>query len=200
VAREVVEFYGDRIMAHPVGTGPFRLAEWRRSSRIVLERNPSYRETHYDEHPPADDARSQAIAQTLKGRRMPMLDRVEISIIEESQPRWLSFLNGQSDFLDRLPNEFSGLVIPNNRIAPNLAKKGIAIDRAPLVDATLATLFNMEHPLVGGYTPEKVALRRAISLAYNSDEEIRLARKNQAVPAQSAVAPLTFGYNPAFKS
>ncbi len=31
--------YGDQIMAHPVGTGPFRLADWRRSSRIVLERN-----------------------------------------------------------------------------------------------------------------------------------------------------------------
>ncbi len=40
VAREVVEAYGDDIPAHPVGTGPFRLAEWRRSSRIVLERNP----------------------------------------------------------------------------------------------------------------------------------------------------------------
>ncbi len=44
VAREVVEFYGDRIPAHPVGTGPFRLADWRRSSQIVLERNPTYRE------------------------------------------------------------------------------------------------------------------------------------------------------------
>ena len=41
VAREVVEAYGDDIPAHPVGTGPFRLAEWRRSSRIVLERNPA---------------------------------------------------------------------------------------------------------------------------------------------------------------
>ena len=44
VAREVVEDYGDAIMAHPVGTGPFRLGEWRRCSRIVLERNPNYRE------------------------------------------------------------------------------------------------------------------------------------------------------------
>src|SRR5215203_960910 len=41
VAREVIEAYGDNTAAHPVGTGPFRLAEWRRSSRIVLERNPT---------------------------------------------------------------------------------------------------------------------------------------------------------------
>lgn len=36
LAREVVERHGDEIMAHPVGTGPFVLAQWRRGSRIVL--------------------------------------------------------------------------------------------------------------------------------------------------------------------
>ena len=200
VAREVVEAYGDKIMEHPVGTGPFRLAEWRRSSRIVLERNPGYREVFYDEEAPAGDARSQAIAAQLKGRRMPMLDRVEIAIIEESQPRWLSFLNEQTDLMERLPNEFAPVVIPNDKLAPNLAKRGITMDRAPMVDITLAALFNQDNPVVGGYTPEKVALRRAIALAYDSAQEIRLVRKAQAVPAQTAVAPLAFGYNPALKT
>jgi ABC-type transport system substrate-binding protein len=200
MAREVVEAYGDKIMERPVGTGPFRLAEWRRSSKIVLERNPGYRELFYDEQAPDDDARSQAIATMLRGRRMPMLDRVEISIIEEAQPRWLSFLNAQTDLMERLPNEFATVAIPNNKLAPNLAKRGITMDRAPLVDITLAALFNQDNPVVGGYTPEKVALRRAIALAYDSDEEIRLVRKSQAVPAQTAIAPLAFGYNPALKT
>ncbi len=200
VAREVVEMYGDKIMEHPVGTGPFKLAEWRRSSRIVLARNTGFREMYYDEEAPADDARSVAIAKAFKGKRMPMLDRVEISIIEESQPRWLSFLNQQTDFMERLPNEFSNVAIPNNVIAPNLAKQGISMEQSPLVDATLASLFNQDSPVVGGYTPDKVALRRAISLAYNSEEEVRVVRRNQAVLAQSAVAPLTYGYNPQFKS
>jgi ABC-type transport system substrate-binding protein len=129
-----------------------------------------------------------------------MLDRVEISIIEEAQPRWLSFLNAQTDLMERLPNEFATVAIPNNKLAPNLAKRGITMDRAPLVDITLAALFNQDNPVVGGYTPEKVALRRAIALAYDSDEEIRLVRKSQAVPAQTAIAPLAFGYNPALKT
>ena len=81
-----------QIPAHPVGTGPFRLVEWRRSSRIVLERNPTYREVLYDAEPNADDAEGQALLQKFKGRKLPMIDRVEISIIEEVQPRWLSFL------------------------------------------------------------------------------------------------------------
>ena len=74
VAREVVEFYGDQIGAHPVGTGPFRLKQWRRSSRIVLERNPDFREMLYDAEPAADDAEGQAILARFKGRRLPMVD------------------------------------------------------------------------------------------------------------------------------
>jgi ABC-type transport system substrate-binding protein len=82
VAREVMEAYPGKEMEHPVGTGPFRLAQWVRSSKLVLERNPRYREHLYDEAAPADDARSQAIAQRLKGRRLPMVDRVEVTNID----------------------------------------------------------------------------------------------------------------------
>ena len=79
--------------AHPVGTGPFRLLSWKRSSRIVLERNPRFREVYYDEQAPADNPEAQLLAARLKGRRLPMVDRVEVAIIEEKQPTWLAFLN-----------------------------------------------------------------------------------------------------------
>ena len=199
VAREVIEAHPGREMEHPVGTGPFRLADWRRSSRIVLERNPGFREQRYDEQPPADDPRSQAIAAALRGKRLPLIDRVEVAIIEEAQPRWLGFLNAEHDLLERLPSEFVPLAIPGNRLAPSLAQRGIAMDRAPLVDA-MFSYFGMEHPLVGGYAPEKVALRRAIALAYDVEEEIALVRKAQAIPAQAIVPPLVSGYEPGLKT
>ncbi|MEP7281059.1 MAG: ABC transporter substrate-binding protein [Rubrivivax sp.] len=199
VAREVVEHYGDTIMAHPVGTGPFVLKDWRRSSKIVLERNPAYREQRYDERPPADDPEAVGMAQALRGRRLPMLDRVEISIIEEEQPRWLAFLNGEHDFLDRLPNEFAPRVIPHDRLAPNLAKQGIKMARTPLVDVTMS-YFGMENPVVGGYTPDRVALRRALALAYDSAAEIERVRAGQAIPAQSVIPPLLSGYEVDFRS
>ena len=103
VAREVIEAYGDDTAAHPIGTGPFRLAEWRRSSKIVLVRNPTYRDVRYDCEPNADDAEGQALLAKFKGRTLPMVDRVEVSVIEEQQPRWLSFLQKQQDLLERLP-------------------------------------------------------------------------------------------------
>jgi ABC-type transport system substrate-binding protein len=199
LAREVVEAYGDKVGEHPVGTGPFRLAQWTRSSRMLLQKNPNFREQLYDEQPPADDARLQAIARQFKGRRLPMLDQVQISVIEEQQPRWLSFLNGEQDLIENLPAEFANIAIPNNQLAPNLAKRGIAMLRYARADVAVS-YFGMEHPLVGGTTPDKVALRRAIALAVDLDREIRLVRRSQAVPAQSPIAPGTWGYDPAFKS
>ena len=199
VAREVVERYGDDIMGHPVGTGPFRLAEWRRSSRMVFERNPNYREKSYDAEPNADDSEGQALLQRFSGRRLPMVDRVEISIVEEAQPRWLSFLNKQQDLQERLPNEFINIVAPNGVLAPSLAREHIQLYRVPGSDVTV-TYFNMDDPTVGGYTPEKVALRRAIGLGMDIPKEIRLVRKGQAVPAQFGLAPMTYGYRADFRS
>jgi ABC-type transport system substrate-binding protein len=203
VAREVVEHYGNEIDAHPVGTGPFRLKQWRRASLIVLERNPHFRDERWDAEPAPDDADGQAMLAKFKGRKLPLVDEVHIAIINESQPRWLAFLNGQIDMLatnsNAVPTDFISLALPNGKLAPNLAKRGIIGRRNVNPDIAL-TFFNMEHPVVGGYTPDKVALRRAIALGYDTSREIQLYWKGAAMPAQSANVPHTTGYDPAFKS
>jgi len=199
VAREVVAHYGDKIAAHPVGTGPFVLAAWRRSSQIVLARNPAYRERFFDAQPAPDDAEGQALLARFKGRRLPMVDRVEVAIIEEAQPRWLSYLADEHDFVELVPEEFISQALPGGQLAPNLAKRGMKAFQMQRADVTL-TVFNMEDPLIGGYTADKVALRRAIGLALDTPAEIRLVRRGQAVPAQSLLVPHTIGFNADFKS
>ncbi len=198
VAREVVEAYEKEIMGKPVGTGPFRLVSWTRASRIVLERNPGFRDAFYEAEPAPDDARGQDILKRLKGRKLPMVDRVEISIIDENQPRWLAFLNGQQDVVN-VPAEFINIAVPNGQVSPALAKRGITVERVLNPDVAV-TFFNMEHPVIGGYTPDKVALRRAISLGYNVQEEITMIRRGAMIIGQSQVPPLTTGYDPAFRS
>ena len=199
VAREVVQAYGEHVGEHPVGTGPFRLAAWKRSSKIVLDRNPAYRDEFYAEEAPADDPIAQRAVALLKGRKLPMLDRVEVSIIEEAQPRWLSFLNQEMDILEQVPEDFTTVAIPNNRIAPNLARKGIYAVRYPRSDVALS-YFSMEDPVVGGYTPEKVALRRAIALAVDTPTEIRQVRRGQAVVAHQLIGPGSSGFDPSLRS
>ena len=198
VAREVIEANPGRSMQHPVGTGPFRLAAWRRSSRIVLERNPEHRHSVHDEQPAAGDARGQALADAMRGRPLPLLDRVEVAIIEETQPRWLAFLQGELDLLS-VPAEYIDAAAPKGQLAPNLAKRGVQISQA-VNPTTRHVYFGMEHAMVGGYAPAQVALRRALALAYDAQREIELLRHGQMLPAQSLLPPMVSGYDAAFKS
>jgi ABC-type transport system substrate-binding protein len=199
VAHEVVAAYGDRIMQHPVGTGPFMLTSWERSSRIVLSRNPGFRELPFDGEPASDDGAAKAIAERLHGHRLPLLDRVEVFVIDEAQPRWLAFLNGEHQLIQRVPEEFIDTALPNNKLTPALASRGLQVHRNASPEVVF-TFFNMNHPVVGGYSPDKIALRRAIALAYDTQTEIDQVRKRQALIAQSILPPLTFGYDPNFRT
>jgi ABC-type transport system substrate-binding protein len=199
VAREAVEEYADKVGEHPVGTGPFKLGFWKRSSKIVLDANPGYREEYYDETPPAGDAVGEAIAAQNKGKRMPMVGRVEVYIIEEPQPRWLAFLNNEHDFIERVPEEFANVAFPNSELARPLQRRGITMDRTPGMELTYS-YFAMKDPVVGGYEPEKIALRRAIVLGQDVGAEISIARKNQAIPSYSPIGPGAMGYDPNFRS
>jgi ABC-type transport system substrate-binding protein len=199
VPREAVELYGEQFQAHPVGTGPFRLVQWRRSSFIALERNPGYRERYYDAEPAADDKEGQAILARLKGKRLPMVDRVEISIIEEEQPRWLSFVNGEADLAYRVGYQFVNQAMPGGKVAPHLAKRGVQGFRYVEAAANYY-LFNLDDPVVGGYTPEQVALRRAFGLGLNTQNIIDYAYSGMGTVAQGPTLAHTSAYDPALKT
>ena len=197
IAREVAEYYGDDIGAHPIGTGPYLLKQWTRGHKIVLEANPDFREMTLDAA--AAEPGDAEIVRDIGGKPLPLIGRIEIYVIEESQPRWLAFLNAEHDILQNLPNEFINIVAPQGELAPWLAKRGIRIHKE-IEPRTAYTYFNLEDPVVGGFEPAQVALRRAISLAYDEPAEIRILRKGQAIPAQGPIPPGVEGYDPAFRS
>ena len=199
LAREVVEKYGDDIGSHPVGTGPYRLKSWKRSSKMVFEPNPNFREEYYSGDPTAGDTEGQAILAKLKGRRVPMVGRIEVSIIEERQPRWISFLSKEFDLLWRMPEDIAQQAVPNRQLAPNLVKQGIRAELVPALDL-MFMYFNMKDPIVGGYSPDKVALRRAISLGYRSQDEIDIVYKGLAILPNAPYSPGVAGYDPKFRT
>ena len=194
VAREVAEKYGEAFPQHPVGTGPYKLGQWRRSSKIVLEANPEFRGEAFVTAG-GEDERDARIAAHLAGKTLPLIGRIEISILEDRQPQWLSFLNAEHDYIRPVPSEFIHLAMPGGKLAPNLAKRGVQV-RPDEVAWVTYTTFNMQDPVIGGYTPEKIALRRAISLAYPVHEEVAILYKNQAIKVDSPIAPGMAGYTP----
>jgi ABC-type transport system substrate-binding protein len=197
VAKEVIAAYPGQAGNHPVGTGPFLLAEWKRSDRIVLEKNPDSTAVFHatSKVDPAD----RALAAALEGQRLPRVDRIDIKIAEEFQGRMLGFLGGEYDYLEQVPEEMTDLVLQDGKLKPALAAKGMQLYRFPVLQ-TYYVWINMEDPVVGGYTPEKIALRRAISLSYNNAEDIALLKKGLAIKAESPLPPNVLGYDPAYRS
>lgn len=65
---------GAEFQRKPMGTGPFKLAEWKPNELLVLEKNPTYFE---------------------KG--VPFLDKVQYRVIKEEATRWLEFEQGNTD-------------------------------------------------------------------------------------------------------
>jgi len=199
VAREVIDTYRDesgRAMANPVGTGPYRLKQWLRSSKIVLDANPDYRGFTWDFK--SDDPEDQPLIAQMKGKQMPLVGRIEVSIIEEDQARLLAFQNGELDLMD-LGGPLAPNVLDGGKLKPEFVKKGVQLSR--IVDpSTIYVYWNMQDPIVGGFEKERIALRRAMAMAYNVDDEINVVRNGQAVALEYPIPPGVVGHDPHYRS
>lgn len=196
VAREVIAAHASadgRAMEHPVGTGPYRLVEWRRGQKMVLEANSNYREEYFPDAPAGADAATKAFAATMRGKRLPQVGRIELSVIEEPQPALLGFESGTLDYFD-LPFEIAPKALDaSGRLLPAFAGRGVTVQR--ITDMGLGYLyFNMDDPVVGGIAPERIALRRAVMMAYDVEQEIKVVRNGQAQVATQPVPPDADGH------
>jgi ABC-type transport system substrate-binding protein len=204
VAREVMEAHGEDAGSHPVGTGPFLLKDYTRSSRIVLEANPDYRGSVWD-FAPGPDPRDRELAARMKGQRLPLIQRVEVSIMEEAQSRWLAFQKGQTDMEYQLAELAPNFITADGKLKPEFAERGIQLERS--VDPEIIYLYfnvrerigNQANP-IGGFSKERIALRRAIAMAYNIDDQIRIIRKGQAIRAHYPIPPGVAGHDPRYVS
>jgi oligopeptide transport system substrate-binding protein len=194
VAREVVERYGDTngwTMDHPVGTGPFMLKSWRRAQQIVLDANPNFRDERF---PEPSDAADRATFADVAGKRLPLVDRVEVAIMEESNPRLLAFDSRALDYVD-LPSELTDHALDaSDHLKPAYAARGVTLQRLTQ-PAVQYAYFNMQDAVVGGYTNEKVALRRAVVMAFNTAELIKVVYQGQALPATQPIPPNVPGHD-----
>ena len=190
-AREVVEAAHGDIRARPVGTGPYRLREWKRGSRIVLEANPGYRVLHF---PASSNPARSALIQSMKGKTLPQIGVVEINIIEEDLTRLLEFERGALDFVV-LRAEVANRLLSEGKLRPEYAARGIARHVFP-EPYLFSVYFNMGDATVGGMSNEHIALRRAIALGLDRKNLIDVVYAGQALPANQLVPPGVAGHDP----
>ncbi|WP_447125084.1 ABC transporter substrate-binding protein [Glaciimonas sp. GG7] len=200
VAREVIEKYRDvqgQVMANPVGTGPYMLTQWVRGSRMVLTANPDYRGFIWD-YKAGSDPEDQEIVAQMEGKHMPQIGRIEISVMVEDQSRWLAFQKDEIDVF-QLEGPLAPQALINGKLKPELLAKGIQLSR--IVDPEISYYYwNMQDPILGGLSKEKIALRRAIAMAHNVREEIQIVWNGEAIPLEYPIPPGIVGYDPDYKS
>ena len=137
-AREVVEAAGLDIRTRAVGTGPYRVKEWKRGSRLILEANPNYREAYFPESDRKEDAE---VVRAMKGKRVPFAGTVEVNIVDEDITRLLLFEQGGLDFV-QLRGEIATRMLANGKLKPEYAAKGIT---RTVIPGALPVLALLQH-------------------------------------------------------
>lgn len=189
MAHEAVDFYGDQIINVAIGTGPFMLKTWKRGSKMTLARNPKYRKEYYPDQGESSDKENGFLASA--GQPLPFFDRIEYTVVEESQPYWLLFMQGKSDAAGIPKDFYNQAITPQRALTSQLKEKGIEL----IIQEDPSTYwfgFNMEDPLVGQNQP----LRRAMSCAWNRAEYIEVFNNNRGVPAKGMFPPMFKEYDP----
>ncbi len=180
VPREAVEHYQKKFSRHPVGTGPFLLENWEAGSRMTFVRNPNYREEFYPEDPGLNaDGREPYEGYSRNkelgfykdaGKRLPLVDRVEVGMYVNYQPMWLKFRNRELDYV-QLPfeNYEEAFIKRTRKLRKAYVDQGVRSEPVPLLDMIYHG-FNMEDEDFGGYDDKHKWLRQAISLAIDLEE------------------------------
>ena len=195
VPKEAVEKYGKEFLNNPVGTGPFVLeksADWVRNSKITLKKNPSYRpETYPTEGAPGDAEKGLLVD---AGKQVPFIDKLVFNEIVEDQPRWQNGLKGNFDWFD-IPKDNFENAVKDNKIAPELGAKAMALDVTPALDVTYIG-FNMTDKELG----KNKLLRQAISKAFDSKTYIQKFLNGRGVAAQGPIPPGVDAYDDVYKN
>lgn len=207
---EAVEYYDGeegrpRFADHPVGAGPYRLAQYDKQFRIVLERNPNwYGATHPEWKAPgtvypAEGEAPDTDGVSRAGKTLAFIDRIEFRREKESVPRFNKFLQGYYD-KSGINKESFDKVIQGNGLSPEMAAMGIRLHR--VVDLSISYIgFNQDDERVGQAAGRHgKLLRQAMSLAIDSDEYIELFLNGRGQPAQSILPPGLFGFDPEYKN
>jgi ABC-type transport system substrate-binding protein len=125
--------------------------------------------------------------------------------MEETQSRWLAFQRGETDIEYQLSEVAPTFMTEDGKLKPDFAKRGVRLERSIDPEITY-TSFNMRERIgdqpnpVGGFSKEKIALRRAIAMAFKIEDEIRIIRKGQAIRAHYPIPPGVAGHDPQYRS
>ena len=203
VAREAVEYYDGQEHAgvrrpdfhkfHAVGTGPYRIQEYKPRQRVRLERVEGYATTTFptDGFPPEKAEWLQQFA----GRPLPLCDEVHFAIIRENIPIFILTRQGYLDGMAVNKDAFNAMLTPARELAPKYRERGMFLEK-DVEPSTFWISFNMDDPVVG----KNPQLRQALSCASDAQTYSDIFYSSVAPVAEQLVPPGLFGHDRAWRN
>ena len=178
----------------PVGTGPFTLSLNAPNYRMVLEKNPNFRNEMYPQEGSKEDQEKGLLDD--KGRKLPFLDKAVFVLEKESIPSYTKFLQGYYDNSGISSDIFDSAVVLDEEgvgLTKKLKEKGIHLVIS-LMPGTFYYAFNMIDKVIGGYSQKNKKLRQAISIALNIEEFIQIFMNGRAIAAHGPIPQGVWGF------
>ncbi|UYZ63384.1 ABC transporter substrate-binding protein [Hymenobacter weizhouensis] len=176
VPREAVQRYGKDFREHPVGTGPFQFKEWDEGNAIIYHRNPGYWK------------------KDAQGQRLPYLDAVQISFIQDRKTEFLTFMQGKLDFLSGIRAGSRDLLMyPDGRVRDDFQGK-FRLQKVPYLNTEYLGMQQDLRNLRGdnlatGQALQDKRVRQALNYALNKPELLAYFLNNVGKPGHSGFVP-----------
>ena len=183
----------------PVGTGAFYLAKNNPSREMILKANPNFHDERYPTLSQEEKNISKTSTELLRdaGKKLPFIEEIIYTLEKESIPLWNKFLQGYYDASGISSEAFDQAVQISASgtmdLSSEMSQKGIVL-KGSVQPSIFYMAFNMEDPVVGGYSESARKLRQAISIAQNQEEYISIFMNERGIAAQGPIAPGIFGY------
>lgn len=172
VPREVVEKYGADFRRHPCGTGPFLFHYWEEGQALILHRNPRYFEK---------DAR---------GQRLPYLDAVKATFLDNKATEFLLFRQGQLDFMNDLDASFKDEVLTKKGELKKEWDGKMVLSKSPYLNVEyLGFLLDSSQAMVRQSPTNLKKVRQAINYGFDRTKLITYLRNSIGVPATAGFVP-----------
>ncbi|MFH1813264.1 MAG: ABC transporter substrate-binding protein [Pseudomonadota bacterium] len=180
---------------YPIGTGPYMLSENNPNARMVLTRNPNFRDESYPCEGEEGDREAGLLADC--GKRLPLVEQIVFTREKEQIPYWNKFLQGYYDASGISSDSFDQAVqfgqTGEVSLSDGMQAQGIRLQTS-VSTSTMYMGFNMLDPVVGGMAERGRKLRQAIGIALDQEEFISIFQNGRGLPAQSPLPPGIFGY------
>ncbi len=173
VPKEIVSKYGKDFRRNPVGTGPFIFHDWIERSALILHRHEKYFESDAD------------------GIKLPYLDAVMISFINDKQSAFMEFLKGKLDLISGLDASYKDDLLTNNGTLRPKYQEKFRMETSPYLNTEyLGILMDKELPGMLNNPLNDIRIRKAINYGFDRVKMIRYLRNGMATPGTGGIVPL----------